>query len=177
MSHAELPETPQPTEHSETAQEASARKESEEAALKKLREQAQKYKPKTSSRLSTVEEKSRSRSSSPPASAAADDVVNGHIGSDGMSDKQRRAARDTAADAWVAENVKWPEPLTYIDAGLCSEYIDGLMKTEVCDEGKQRAEEFYGKQFEDVLKWAYDEQAKGSQCALTWDNGRKEVVW
>ncbi|RMZ84500.1 hypothetical protein DV737_g1088, partial [Chaetothyriales sp. CBS 132003] len=225
MSHAELPETQASVDAGGPARDEHARsKECEEAALKKLREAAQKYKPKTSSRLSTVEEKTRSQSSSPPAPAApglahaiiiseeaAEQAQSGdgphpapytwtqpapkrghsaeaadyepwafdhiHVGTDGMTDKQRRAARDVAADAWVAENVKWPDAPTYVDAGLCSNYIDSLMKTEVCEEGKERTDKIMDQQLEEILKWAREEKAKGNQCALTWNNGREELVW
>ncbi|RMZ85317.1 hypothetical protein DV738_g61, partial [Chaetothyriales sp. CBS 135597] len=224
LSHAELPDVQTSVQVSGPAQDEHARsKDSEEAALKKLREAAQKYKPKTSSRLSTVEEKTRSQSSSPPPSDAQDSSTDSnnkesiaeqqqpsegphpqpytwtqppkrsystqapdyqpwsfddtHIGTDGLTDKQRRAAKDAAADDWVAENIKWPEATTYVDAGLCSNYIDNLVKTEVCEEGKERTEKIMGQQLEEILKWAHEENAKGNQCALTWNNGREELVW
>ncbi|RMZ89617.1 hypothetical protein DV736_g3146, partial [Chaetothyriales sp. CBS 134916] len=222
MSHAELPETQASVEAGEPDQNQHVRsKASEEAALKKVREAAQKYKPKTSSRLSTVEEKTGSQTSSLPAPAtprlshaiieegaeqaqsgegpypapytwtqwpkrsysteapdyepwAFDDI---HVGTDGMTDKQRRAAAtDAAADAWVAENVTWPDPPTYVDAGLCSNYIDSLMGTEVDEEGKERTEKIMGLQFEEILRWAHEEEVKGNQCALTWNNGREELI-
>ncbi|KAJ4505445.1 hypothetical protein HRR78_007707 [Exophiala dermatitidis] len=188
MSHAELPsQISNFTGHTESI----LMNESAEIRLNKARSDAQKYKPARSSLLSLSEHaRSRSSSppesegdftqsqievSTPTANdlreadeaetAAQDtpsqplgreELDNTKVGDDGMTDYQR----EHQYDEWAA-NLDWPEPQTYEDAGIASDYIAELVQKNWTERDTRESVEFWDREFEEGLKAAREAAAQG----------------
>ena len=151
--------------------------------LNKARQEAQQYKPKQASRLSQVEP-ARSESSSPPpisapittttltATSTAEMVQSEQeqpLTAEEV-DAARAAIREDAekmreAEEWAA-NLDWPEPVSYVDAGLCSEYIDNLIRSRWTEEDDQRTHEFWDKEFDEVNAMCNAAKAEGKTLKL-----------
>jgi hypothetical protein len=196
-SHAELPSPIKPVEAPpkphQTAQEQ----------IEQQRKLLTKYKPKNSSGLARVEP-ARSRSSSPPRASQEDvpalvrdgdisdeppsptppsgnltgdigsdlprDLDNTTRGDDGMTDYER----EHQYDEW-ARNLDWPEPQTYVEAGLCSAYIDELIRKKWTEEDDRITAKFWGEEFADVERLMEEARGRGQVLELVYGEDAEMV--
>lgn len=198
MSHAELPS--QASASTGPADSASMN-DSAEIRLNKARSEAQKYKPARSSRLS-LSEHARSRSASPPESEGdvrqstptsggsrraqlsdtpsqdtstqqakplgREELDTTVVGEDGMTDYQR----EHQYDAW-ADGLSWPEPQTYEEAGIASNYIADLVRKNWTERDTRESIEFWDREFEEGLQAAREAAAEGRE--LVWVTDPQEI--
>ena len=90
-----------------------------------------------------------------------EELDNTIIGEDGMTDYQR----EHQYDEW-AENLPWPQPQTYEEAGISSNYIADLVRKNWTERDTRESLEFWDKEFDEGLKAAREAAAQGKQ--LVW---------
>lgn len=141
--------------------------ESSASRLNKAREQAEKYKPKDSSRLSQVHP-ARSRSTSPPLSSATANRTETPV-ADGSSSSAKGAPasmpseppalttspdgseddREHEWDEW-ARNLDWPAPVLRTETGVSSAFMENWVTEHWDAEDDEQSEWFYNKEFKKV---------------------------
>ena len=75
----------------------------------------------------------------------AKELDNTIVGGDGMT----AYAREHQYDDWAA-GLDWPEPQTYVEAGVCSAYIDDLLRKKWTKEDERITREWWANEFENV---------------------------
>ncbi|KIV77156.1 hypothetical protein PV11_08980 [Exophiala sideris] len=98
-----------------------------------------------------------------------EELDNTTAGDDGMTDYER----EHQYDEW-AENLDWPEPQTYVDAGVCSSYIADLVRKNWTERDTQESIAFWEREFEEGLKAA--DEAKGQGRELVWIVDPEEMI-
>lgn len=102
-------------------------------------------------------------------SSGREDLDNTTVGDDGMTDYER----EHQFDEW-AENLAWPEPQTYVEAGVCSSYIADLVRKNWTERDTQESIEFWQREFDEGLKAAREAKAQGKE--LVWVVDPEEMV-
>ncbi|EXJ78059.1 hypothetical protein A1O3_09220 [Capronia epimyces CBS 606.96] len=118
----------------------------------------------SSGRLQSDNQSGTPTQKTPTQSAGAlgrEELDNTVVGEDGMTDYQRAHQYD----AW-AENLAWPEPQTYEEAGIASDYIADLVRKNWTERDTRESIEYWDREFEEGLKAAREAAAQG-----------REVVW
>ena len=64
------------------------------------------------------------------------------------------------AEEWAA-GLNWPKPVTYVEAGLCSDYMDNLIRSRWTEEDDRMAHEFWDPEFDDVSRMMDAAKAQG----------------
>ena len=77
----------------------------------------------------------------------ARELDNTTISEDGMTDY----AREHQYDEWAA-GLDWPEPQTYVEAGVCSAYIDDLLRKKWTTDDERITKAWWANEFESVNK-------------------------
>ncbi|KPI45153.1 uncharacterized protein AB675_2549 [Cyphellophora attinorum] len=72
------------------------------------------------------------------------------------------------ADEW-AKSIKWPKLKTYVEAGLCSEYIDNLIRSRWTEDDSRIAHEFWSKEFDEVDRMMNAAKAEGKELELLYE--------
>ncbi|KAI1613761.1 hypothetical protein EDD36DRAFT_463636 [Exophiala viscosa] len=98
-----------------------------------------------------------------------EELDNTTVGDDGMTDY----GREHQYDEW-AENLDWPEPQTYVDAGVCSSYIADLVRKNWTERDTQESIAFWEREFDEGLKAAKEAKAQGRE--LVWIVDPEEMI-
>lgn len=94
----------------------------------------------------------------PPAPPELDNTTPGE---DGMTDYQR----EHQFDEW-AKNLPWPKPQSYVEAGVCSAYMDDLLRTKWTKEDERITREWWTREFDDVQRLMEAASRKGARLEL-----------
>ena len=129
--------------------------------INKAREQAEKFKPKESSRLSQVQQ-ARSRSSSPPMSTEPEDHTPSLSSDNGEEEDD---PEDHKFDDWAAR-LQWPAPTLKKDAGYTTEYMEDYVTRNWTEDDDEQSATFYEKE------WKRLEEAVKEA-----DQAKTEVTW
>ncbi|ETN37367.1 uncharacterized protein HMPREF1541_08358 [Cyphellophora europaea CBS 101466] len=136
--------------------------------LHKARQEAQQYKPKQSSRLSNVEP-ARSRSSSPSNTLTSGILDDGRQQmQEAYEQTEEEIEKMREAEEWAA-SLEWPKPQSYIEAGLCSPYIDQLLRDRWTKEDDQLTHEFWKKEFREVDEMMEAAKSVGKTLELMYE--------
>jgi hypothetical protein len=95
--------------------------------------------------------------------AQTGELDNTLAGPDGMTDYER----SHQYDSW-AQNLDWPAPQTYVEAGLCSAFIDDLLRKKWTKEDERITREWWGNEFQDVENAMVEAKSKGQRLELVW---------
>ena len=85
------------------------------------------------------------------------------IGEDGLTDY----GREHQFDDW-AKGLDWPKPQTYVESGVCSAYIDDLLRKKWTSEDEKITSEWWQKEFEDVEVQMNRAKREGRELELVW---------
>ena len=80
---------------------------------------------------------------------------------DGMTDYER----EHQYDAWAA-GLDWPDPQTYVEAGVCSAYIDDLLRKKFTKEDERVTREWWQREFNDVDRAMEEAKRQGKVLDL-----------
>lgn len=81
--------------------------------------------------------------------------------------------REHQYDEWAA-NLDWPEPQTYVEAGIASSYIDDLVRKNWTERDSQESREFWNREFDAGLEAARKAEAEGRE--LVWITDPEEMM-
>ena len=84
-------------------------------------------------------------------------------GDDGMTDYER----EHQFDAWAA-GLDWPELQTYVEAGVCSAYMDDLLRKKWTKEDERMTQEWWEREFDDVDRAMEEAKRHGQRLELVW---------
>jgi hypothetical protein len=93
------------------------------------------------------------------------------VGEDGMTDY----GREHQYDAWAA-GLAWPEPQTYVEVGVCSAYIDDLLRKKWTKEDERITREWWQKEFADVDRQMEAAKRNGQKLELVFGDEMKQVA-
>jgi hypothetical protein len=82
-------------------------------------------------------------------------------GPDGLTDY----TREHQFDDW-ARNLDWPAPQSYVDAGVCSPFIDELLRKKITKEDEEVTRRWWEKEFRDVDSAIEEAKRKGLMLEL-----------
>ncbi|KAK5195492.1 hypothetical protein LTR99_002014 [Exophiala xenobiotica] len=108
-------------------------------------------------------------SPTPTPVARRRELDNTVIGEDGMTDY----GREHQYDEWAA-NLDWPEPQTYVEAGIASQYIDDLVRKNWTERDSRESREFWNREFDAGLEAARKAEAEGRE--LVWITDPEEMM-
>ena len=75
--------------------------------------------------------------------------------------------REHQFDAWAA-GLDWPELQTYVEAGVCSAYMDDLLLKKWTKEDERMTQEWWEREFDDVDRAMEEAKRHGQRLELVW---------
>ncbi|EXJ88622.1 hypothetical protein A1O1_05552 [Capronia coronata CBS 617.96] len=117
---------------------------------------------------STPDTSSRDTPAQPAKRPGRDELDDTVVGDDGMTEYQR----EHQYDEW-ADGLSWPEPQTYEQAGIASDYIADLVRKTWTERDVRESIEFWDREFEEGLKAAREAAVQGRE--LVWVTDPEEL--